>query len=274
VLASLLIVFREALEAGLVIGIVLAATAGVPRRGLWVAGGIGAGVLGAIVVAAFADVISTAVNGAGQETFTAAILIVAVLMLGWHNAWMARHGREMATEMRAMGRAVKGGDKPLTALAVVIAIAVLREGSEVVLFLYGIARSSHSSTLDLLGGGVVGLGLAALMSFLLYRGLVVIPLRHLFRVTTWLIALLAAGMAGQAAAVLASADIVPSWGEQVWNTSAILRDDGWLGGALHALVGYSARPPGVQVAAYLATLLGLVALAKLVARPAPPRRTP
>jgi high-affinity iron transporter len=94
--------------------------------------------------------------------------------------------------------------------------------------------------------------------------------RHLFAVTTWLIALLAAGMAGQAAAVLAGADILPTWGDQIWNTSAILPDSGWLGGALHALVGYSARPVGVQVVAYLVTLLALVGLARIAAR----RRTP
>ena len=151
------------------------------------------------------------------------------------------------------------------ALAIVVAVAVLREGSEVVLF-YGIAVSSQEGPLALLLGGLIGVGLGALTAWLLYRGLLVIPLRHLFTVTSWLIALLAAGMAGQAAAVLAGADILPSWGEHVWNTSTILRDDGWIGGALHALVGYSAQPSGVQVAAYLATLLVLVALSKLFAR--------
>jgi high-affinity iron transporter len=272
-LASLLICFREVLEAGLVVGIVLAATAGVPGRSLWVAGGVAAGVTGAAIVAAFASTIASALEGVGQEVFTASILGIAVVMLGWHNTWMARHGREMAAEMSAVGRAVKGGDKSLMALAVVVAVAVLREGSEVVLFLYGIAMSTKEGPLALLLGGVIGLCLAALLSWLLYRGLLVIPLRHLFAVTTWLIALLAAGMAGQAASVLAGADILPSWGDHLWNTSFILRDDSWIGAALHALIGYSAQPSGIQLAAYLATLLVLITLSRLFSRQPAARAT-
>jgi hypothetical protein len=116
-------------------------------------------------------------------------------------------------------------------------------------------------------GGAAGLALACLMSWLLYRGLVVIPLHRLFQVTNGLIALLAAGMAGQAAAVLHSADILPGWGEHLWNTSFILADDSFLGRSLHALVGYSARPSGIQLAAWLATLLTLAVAARIMSRP-------
>jgi high-affinity iron transporter len=272
-LASLLIVFREVLEAGLVVGIVLAATAGVPGRSFWVAAGIGAGVLGAGLVAAFAGAISGALAGVGQEVFTASILMLAVVMLGWHNTWMAKHGRELAAEMSAVGRAVKGGERSLLALAVVIATAVLREGSEVVLFLYGIVIASNEGPIPLVIGGVLGIGLGSLLAYLLYRGLLAIPMRHFFTVTNWLIALLAAGMAGQAAAVLAQADILPSWGDRLWDTSSILSESSLVGRALHALIGYSDRPVGVQVVAYLTTLLVLVMAAYLVRHAPPPAKT-
>jgi high-affinity iron transporter len=265
-LASLLIVFREILEAGLIVGIVLAATEGVYRRGLWVAGGVGAGVLGAALVAAFAGALSDALQGMGQELFTVGILCIAVLMLSWHIIWMAKHGREMAVEMKSAGAAVKGGQKSLLALAIVVAVAVLREGSEVVLLLYGIAVSSNEGPVPLLIGGVAGLALGALVSWLLYRGLVIIPMRHLFSVTNWLVALLAAGMAGQAAAVLANLGVIPTWGDAVWDSSAILGEDSMLGRALHALVGYSERPFGVQVAAYAATLAVLVLLSRVIGK--------
>src|SRR3984893_9838438 len=180
--------------------------------------------------------------------------MVAVVMLGWHNLWMASHGRELAGEMKAMGQAVAGGDKSLIAMAIVVAIAVLREGAEVVLFLYGIAASSGEGWAALLLGGVLGVGLGAAVSFLLYLGLLAIPVRRLFTVTTWLIALVAAGMAGQAAAILADIDLIPSWGYQLWDTSWLLPQDSILGRALHALAGYSDRPMGVQLAPYLAVL--------------------
>src|SRR3954451_23683726 len=145
-LGALIIVFREVIEAGLIIGIVMAATRGVTDRGRWVSIGIIARVVGASVVALFAGAISQAFEGSGQELFNASVLSIAVVMLMWHNAWMARHGRELATQMRDVGVAVSEGAKPLTALAVVVGLAVLREGSEVVLFLYGIMASGTSAS--------------------------------------------------------------------------------------------------------------------------------
>ncbi len=266
-LVSMIIVFREAMEAGLIIGIVLAATNGVPRRARWIAGGIGAGTIGAILVALFAASLSDAFAGAGQEVFTASILLFAVAMLTWHVAWMSAHARALANEMRAVGNAVRMGQRSLMALAVVVAVAVLREGAEVVLFLFGIAAGSSVSALSLGLGGVAGLALAAALSWLLYRGLVAIPLGRLFSVTNGLIALLAAGMAGQAASILHSADLLPGWGEQLWDSSFLLDDQSYVGRSLHALIGYTARPSGIQLCAWAGTLLFLIGLTRLVRRP-------
>jgi high-affinity iron transporter len=265
-LAALLIVFREVLEAGLIIGIVLAATRGIAGRGTWIAGGIGGGVLGAALVAVFAGALSDAFSGSGQEIFNAVILSIAVVMLGWHNIWMARHGREVAQQMKEMGEAVAIGTRSLLALAIVVMTAVLREGAEVVLFLYGIAASSNEGWPALLLGGVLGIGCGALVSWLLYRGLVAIPVGQLFAVTSWLVALLAAGLAGQAAALLAKVDLIPSWGFEIWDTSWLLDENSIAGRALRALIGYSDRPMGVQLAAYVAVLAALGVGARLIHR--------
>ena len=268
-LPSLLIVFREVFEAGLVIGIVMAVTSSVPGRGLWVAGGVAAGVLGACIVALFTGGLSELFGGSGQELFNAGILGFAVLMLGWHNIWMARHGREMAAEMRAAGEAVATGAKSLAALAVVVMIAVLREGSEVVLFLYGVAAAQGGGDLGMVAGGAAGLVLGALVCLLTYLGLITIPARYLFAVTSTLIALLAAGMAAQAIAFLQQANILTAFDETVWNTSWILSDSSLLGRALHTLIGYVDRPTAMQLIAYAATLAVILVLMRLFAvRPA------
>ena len=222
-LPSLVIVFREVFEAGLIIGIVMAVTSGVAGRGRWVAGGVVAGVLGACVVALFTGGLSQLFHGSGQELFNACILGFAVLMLGWHNVWMSRHGRELAAEMRAAGEAVVEGSKSLAALALVVTIAVLREGSEVVLFLYGVAAAEGGASIGMLIGGAIGLVLGALVCLLTYLGLVTIPTRYLFAVTSTLIALLAAGMAAQAIAFLEQADILTALDQTVWDTSWILQ---------------------------------------------------
>ncbi len=266
-LPSLLIVFREVFEAGLIIGIVMAVTSSVPGRGLWVAGGVAAGVLGACVVALFTGGLSELFGGSGQELFNAGILGFAVLMLGWHNVWMARHGREMAAEMRAAGQAVVTGSKSLAALAVVVMIAVLREGSEVVLFLYGVAAAQGGADLSMAAGGAVGLVLGAIVCLLTYLGLITIPTRYLFAVTSTLITLLAAGMAAQAIAFLQQANILTVFDETVWNTSWLLSDSSLLGRALHTLIGYVDQPTAMQLIAYAATLAVILVLMRLFAVP-------
>ena len=266
-LPSLLIVFREVFEAGLIIGIVMAVTSSVPGRGRWVAGGVAGGVLGACVVALFTGGLSELFGGSGQELFNAGILGFAVLMLGWHNVWMARHGREMAAEMRAAGQAVVTGSKSLAALAVVVMIAVLREGSEVVLFLYGVAAAQGGADLSMAAGGAAGLVLGALVCLLTYLGLITIPTRYLFAVTSTLITLLAAGMAAQAIAFLQQANILTVFDETVWNTSWILSDSSVLGRALHTLIGYVDQPTAMQLIAYAATLAVILVLMRLFAVP-------
>ena len=253
-LAALLIVFREILEAGLVIGVTLAATESIDRRSYWVTGGIVTGLAGATLVAALTARLSEAVHGVGQDLFNAAILIVAVAMLSWHVLWMSRHGREMSASLKLMGRAVVDGHRTLWAIMAVVAIAILREGSEVVLFLAGISAEGGNGAVQLIGGALAGLALGAVCSLLLYRGLLRIPANRLFAVTGGLVVFLAAGMAGQAAAFLAQADVVPSFGGELWDSSSILRDDSILGRVLHAMVGYSDRPMGIQVAAYVVVL--------------------
>jgi high-affinity iron transporter len=273
VLPTLVIVFREVFEAGLIVGIIMAVTSGVAARGRWVAGGIAAGVFGACLVAVFTGGLSELFGGNGQELFNASILGFAVLMLGWHNVWMARHGRELAAEMRAAGAAVAAGSKSLAALAVVVAVAVLREGSEVVLFLYGVAAAGGSSGVGMLIGGAIGLALGALVCLLAYRGLITIPTRYLFAVTSTLITLLAAGMAAQAIAFLEQAGLLTAWGQPVWDTSWILSDESILGRALHTLIGYVDQPTAMQLVAYTATLAVIAVLMKLFAvRPTPQPR--
>ena len=223
-LGAAIIVFREVLEAALIVGIVLAASVGATRRGFWISCGLLAGVIGAGLVALFAAEIAAAVAGIGQELLNAVILLLAVGMLGWHNIWMSRHGRELAATAREVGDAVIAGTRPLYVLAVVVGLAVLREGSETVLFLYGIATGGGLTVGALIGGGALGLAGGVAIGAGLYFGLLRIPMRRLFTVTSWMVLLLAAGMASQAAGYLVQADLLPPLGDAVWDTSSVLTE--------------------------------------------------
>jgi high-affinity iron transporter len=257
-LGAAIIVFREVIEAGLIVGIVLAATEGVPGRAAFVTGGIAAGVLGAALLAAFAGSLSNALEGIGQEVFSASVLGIAVIMLAWHNVWMAQHGREFAAELKAAGQAVATGHKTLMALAAVVGIAVLREGAEVVLFLYGIVvANSDNSQWSLFWGGLLGLGAGVGLSALTYAGLVIIPSRYLFSVTSFLIAFLAAGMASQCVHFLDQADLVTFWNATLWDMSSILPMDSLAGRILHTLAGYDDRPSILQAIVYVTVLAAI-----------------
>jgi high-affinity iron transporter len=263
VLAALIIVFREVFEAGLIVGIVLAVTGAVPHRNRWIGGGVLAGVLAACVVAAFTGALSQLFAGMGQELFNAAILGIAVMMLTWHNVWMAHHGREMAGEMRAAGEAVVDGSKSLLALAVVVGVAVLREGSEVALFLYGVAASDGGSAFSLAIGGFMGLVLGAGVCLLTYFGLMRIPQRALFATTTVLITLLAAGMAAQAVVFLERANWLTSLDTVVWDSGWLLSETSIAGRTMHTLIGYTDQPTEMQLLVYAAVLLVTFLLMRL-----------
>jgi high-affinity iron transporter len=263
-LAALIIVFREVFEAGLIVGIVLAVTGSIPHRNSWIGGGVLAGVVAASVVAAFAGALSQLFAGMGQELFNAAILTVAVTMLTWHNVWMAHHGREMAGDMRAVGQAVADGTKSLLALAVVVGVAVMREGSEVALFLYGVGASDGDSAISLLLGGLIGLALGGAVCLLTYFGLMRIPQRALFATTTVLITLLAAGMAAQAVAFLERANWLTALDTVVWDSAWLLSQTSLAGRTMHTLIGYTDQPTQMQLLVYVAVIAVTIVLMRFI----------
>src|ERR1700761_9363311 len=263
-LGALIIVFREIIEAGLIVGIVLAVTKGLAGSRVATAMGVLAGIVGASLVAAFAGAIGEALAGIGQEIFNASILLIAVVMLTWHNVWMASHGRELAADVKRVGEAVRSGSRSIVALGVVCAVAVMREGSEVALFMYGLVAAGGSTAAELVIGSLLGLAAGVGVTALTYLGLVAIPQRRLFQVTTGLISLLAAGLAAQAVLFLQQAGVLTVLSETAWDTSAILSDTSLFGRVLHTLVGYSDQPSVLQVVAYCLALAVIVTLTKTV----------
>jgi len=263
-LGALIIVFREVIEAGLIVGIVLAVTRGLRGSRLAIAAGVLAGAVGAALVAAFAGAIGEALEGIGQEVFNASILLIAVVMLTWHNVWMASHGRELAADVKRVGEAVRTGSRSVFALGVVCAVAVMREGSEIALFMYGLIAAGGSTAAELVIGSALGLAAGVGVTALTYFGLAAIPQRRLFAVTTALISLLAAGLAAQAALFLEQAGILTMLSQTAWNTSAILSDTSLIGRVLHTLIGYSDQPSVLQVVVYAITLAIIVVLTKTV----------
>lgn len=258
--ATALIVFRESLEAALFIGIVAAATRGLAGRSRWLAGGVGAGALGAIALALMAQHIGTWFDGLGQDVVNIGVLSAALAMLLWHCIWVTTHTKEMVGEARQLGASVEAGRRTPWALAIAIALAVLREGAETVLFVGGsITGAGDGSTASVLGAGALGLLLGAGVGIALYAGLARIPTRHVFAVTNLMIALLAGSLASQLARALSQAGFIETGSSPLWDSSAWLAPESPLGTLLHSLVGYDAQPSALQLASYAGVLALIVA---------------
>ncbi|GAO35682.1 iron permease [Sulfuricella sp. T08] len=264
--ATAVIVFREVLEAALLIGIIAAATRSVAGRTRWLLAGLLVGLAGSALVAASTDAIAAMADGIGQELFNAMVLGVAVLMLAWHNIWMSSHGKAMAAEATKVGQAIRDGQQERSILLVVVGLAVLREGSETVLFLYGISAAEGSGASSIVLGGLMGVLAGTSIGYAVYAGLLRVPLRWFFAATGMLVLLLAAGMASQAAHFLIQADLLTSLTAPLWDTSALLPMSSIPGMLLHSLVGYDPRPSGMQLVFYIITLAAIAMGMKLASR--------
>jgi high-affinity iron transporter len=189
----------------------------------------------------------------GQELLNAAILMVAVVMLSWHLLWMKRHAASITTEIKQMGEALNSGDKEPFILAIIVGLAILREGSEAVIFLYGLAAAGSSAG-ELITGAGMGLLAGIISGTLLYLGIARIPTGRLFQISGWMLLLLTAGLATQASSYLVQADLLPALGYSIWDSSFLLPQHSLLGQVLHILVGYVENPMGIQLLTYLLTV--------------------
>jgi high-affinity iron transporter len=270
--ATALIVFRESLEAALFVGIVAAATRQLAGRARLLSVGVCLGVAGALLLALSARQLSEWADGLGQDLVNIAVLSVALVLLLWHCLWVSPHAREMARDARHLGESVRGGLRAPWVLAGAVALAVLREGAETVLFVAGSLTGSTASAanvaLSALGGLAVGVGLGAL----LYAGLTRIPARQLFATTNVLIALVAASIASQLVKALSQAGFLASGGAALWDSSLAIAPDSAAGTVLHALVGYEAQPTAAQLIAYLTVLALIFAGTRWMQKPRPSRR--
>lgn len=265
--AASLIVFRETLEAALFIGIIAAATRQLPSRGRWLAGGVATGMAGALLLALSAEQVSQWADGIGQDLVNVGILSVALTMLVWHCVWVSTHGREMAMEARQLGASVQGGQRKPWALFVAVAMAVLREGAETVLFVAGaVTGGGPVGAASVLLACALGLVAGAVVGAALYAGLSRIPTQKLFAATNVLIALLAASVASQLARALTQAGLLEHGTAALWDSSSWLAPDSALGAVLHALVGYDARPSAMQIGFYVAVLAGIAIGTRWVTR--------
>ena len=246
-----LIVFRETLEAALFVGIVAASTRGVIDRSRWLSFGVAAGAFGSVLMALAMGRISSWADGIGQDIVSLCILVIALCMLAWHCIWVSPNSSQMVQDAKQIGASTSKGNQSLWALAIAVALSVLREGAETVLFVSGLITGSSGSLGAIISSVAIGLTLGTLAGWLIYEGLGRVKPQRLFAVTNILILMLAGSLASQLAKTATQADWISLFGEQAWDISTLLPNDSAIGMVLHGVIGFDASPTQLQVLFYL-----------------------
>lgn len=250
------IVWRESVEALLVVGILYVWLRASPegRRGLpWLWGGVAAGLLlaGALALALLG--VASWLGDTGQEWFQALIALAACALVVQMVLWMRVHGRGLKTQLQS-GASARTATGHWWGLLALVAIAVAREGSETVVFLYGTVLSSQQSgnALAMLLGGLGGFVVALLTFWLLQLGGRVITWRRFFQITEVLLLLLAGALLVGATDRLLSLGVLPALVDPIWDSSTLLSTSSAPGKVLADFAGYRDFPALSQLLLWLA----------------------
>lgn len=248
------IVWRESVEALLVVGILYAwlkngdadARRGLPY--LW--GGVALGILAAVALGAALVGFTEVLSGDAQDYFQTAMVLVACVLIVQMVLWMKQHGRTLKREMEASLQQTTR-DANWWGVTVLVALAIAREGSETVIFLYGLGfgQSGHVDASQYLAV-LIGLALAFLTFYVLQLGGKVFSWRQFFRVTEIMLLFLGAGLFQTGVDKLIDKEILPTLVDQVWNSSALLDDSSTFGSLVATLTGYRAHPALMNLIAY------------------------
>ena len=252
-LETLLIAWRESLEAALVVGILLTYLARSGQRSgvAYVWAGSLLAILAALACGLVSNDAASRLDPDLQELVQAGILFLAVAVLTWMILWMHRNAGGLGGDLRRKADAALARGR-LIGLATIAFVAVFREGLETVLFLWGVlVQRTDLTVLPFIGAGLAGAALAVVTAWLFFRGFQFLSLRRFFRVTGVLLLLVAAGLLMSAVNKLIGLGYLSPVAAQVWNTAWLVRDDSPLGTFLAALVGYRSRPSLAELLAFV-----------------------
>ncbi|HLC38327.1 MAG TPA: FTR1 family protein [Candidatus Norongarragalinales archaeon] len=242
-IAEFTIGFREALEAALIIGIILGylKKTNQTEHNNRVYVGIAAGAIASIFTAIAFNFLSIQFEGAAEAMFEGAVMVVAAVVLTWMIFWMGKQKQIAQNIQKAVDKSLAGG---LTALAF---IAVYREGFETVLFLNALAFSSNANPLV---GAFLGMAAAVVLGFFLYEIGIRLDIKVFFRITSVMLILFAAGLVAHGFHEFQEAGAITFFTDEAWNTKWVLDDKSAVGAVARSLLGYNDNPSWLEVFAY------------------------
>jgi high-affinity iron transporter len=261
-LANFLIGLREGLEAALVVGILVAYLVKTGRterlRPLWL--GVGAAIGLSLGVGALLTFTQHGLDTfKAQETFGGVMSLVAVGFVTWMIFWMKRTSRGLKSELQGrLDSALAGGAGGVVVTAFV---AVIREGLETALFVWSAAKATDTTTTPI-AGALLGLAVASVVGWLLYRRAVHLDLARFFTWTGAGLIVVAAGVLAYGIHDLWEAGILSGalFDRAAFDVSSQVPPDSWYGTLLRGTVNFRPSPAWAEVvvwAAYLSVVMGL-----------------
>lgn len=259
-----IIIFREFLEISILLGIILAATKNVRNRMFYIVSGSMIGVVGSAILSFFARSLQNSFHENGDEIFDASVMILTIILIGFSSLWMNNAGRKIRSSIDNVVCDLEHGMVGKVMLTLLVASTIFREGAEIVLYMITFVQAHKSDpSVNYILGFAIGAFGGMMAGCAIYYGLLKVMSRYIFKVCFILLAFIAAGLAVQAAGILSSIGVITSYHQILWDSSWLVSDNSMLGQFLKVMIGYKAKPNGLQIISYvmtLATLFGIAAL--------------
>ncbi len=258
-----IIVFRESLEIALLFGVILASTRHIKNSKTYVISGSMIGVFIASMMAFFVNNLTLLYGTYGDELFDSFVILLTTAIISWTVVWMQGYTRKIKKDLGELTDKIHAGTASKIIIAAVVATTILREGAEIILFIYSISSAQYIAPKEY----IIGLGVGALSGFLvgtvLYLGLITISGKYIFKISSVLLTLIAAGLAAEAAGILTSSGVIEIYNDSLWDSSWLASNDSILGKTLSITIGYDSRPNGMQIIFYLGTIIATLLMIKI-----------
>jgi high-affinity iron transporter len=258
-----IVVFREFLEIALLLGIIMAVTKPVKNSRTYIVLGALIGIVLAAIFALSIRTISTSFGSLGDEIFDSCVILLTAAIISWTVVWMQGYTKKIKKDLSKLSENITAGRASQLMLVLVVATAILREGAEVILFVYSVSSvESIQGTQYLIGIGI-GAFFGLTVGVGLYLGLMKLAGKYVFKISTILLTMIAAGLAAEAAGILTSSGFIQLYSDQLWDTSWFVSNESIMGKILNVIMGYDSKPNGMQLVFYLTSILITVSLMKL-----------
>ncbi len=260
------VIFRESLEIALLLGVITAVTKPIKNSRRYIIAGALAGVSIASIMAFFASSITEAFGGLGDELVDAGVILFTAALISWTVVWMQGYNRSIRKHLGDLSEKINSNTSSKAMLSVVVAMTIMREGMEIILFVYSISSAHNITMTEYVWGLLVGSAAGFTTGIILYKGLINFSGKFIFKISTILLILIAAGLSAQAAGILTSIGVIEILSDQLWDSSWLIDDRSTVGKLLSITIGYDSRPNIMQIIFYFSTVIGTILMMRLKSR--------